>query len=182
MSGAVTLYESPVEMTHVIVAGNGCEDALNIVRSTMEVKKLFIHDTYADGFDCDFCKGTVLDSRFENTGNDALDFSGSRITVKNVTMKNIGDKGLSAGEESKVAGEDIFIEKSVIGVASKDLSEVYLKNIKLKDCEIGFAAYRKKSEFGGGKIKLESYDAVNVKKLHSHDEESKIIMPDDEAL
>jgi len=177
LTGAVTFYESDVEMTNVTISDNHCEDALNIIRSTFSIKELNINNTFADGFDCDFCKGKLFESYFYNTGNDGVDFSGSYIEIEDTRLETIGDKGISAGEQATLIVSDVHIEGAKIGVASKDLSKVKITRTHLKDCQEGFAAYRKKPEFGGGTINIKSYTEEGVKNLSTTDPESKINFP-----
>lgn len=177
LTGAVTFYESEVAFNTVTISHNLCEDALNLVRSKFEIVGLNINNTFADGFDGDFCKGTLSDSYLFKTGNDGLDFSGSRVSVENVRLDQIGDKGISAGEEAFLNVIGTSISNAQIGIASKDLSEVKVWNTSLKDCKQGFAAYRKKPEFGGGTIIVESYEAENVNRIYNADAESTITLP-----
>jgi len=177
LTGAVTFYESDVEMTQVTIANNHCEDALNIIRSTFSIKELNINNTFADGFDCDFCKGKLFKSYLHHTGNDGLDFSGSYIEVENTRLETIGDKGISAGEEATLIVTDVTIDGARIGVASKDLSTVKIVRMSLKNCQEGFAAYRKKPEFGGGVINVKSFTEEGVTNLTVTDLESIINLP-----
>ena len=179
MTGAVTFYESKVDLNEVIISGNLCEDALNLIRTDFSANRLHINNTYADGFDADFCHGKLTNSMFVNTGNDGIDFSGSTINVENLTLENIGDKGISAGEEATLTVKNATIDGAAIGVASKDLSIVELKNITLKNCNKGFAAYQKKPEFGPGTIKVKSYHAEAVKFLQIAENNSVIELPAD---
>ncbi|MEM9548064.1 MAG: hypothetical protein AAGA77_18935 [Bacteroidota bacterium] len=177
LTGAVTFYESDVEMTNVTISNNHCEDALNIIRSSFTIKELNINNTFADGFDCDFCNGKLFDSYFHTTGNDGVDFSGSYIEINDTRLETIGDKGISAGEQATLIVSDVHIEGATIGVASKDLSKVKITRVHLQDCQEGFAAYRKKPEFGGGTINVKSFTSDGVKNLTTSDPESKINMP-----
>lgn len=177
MTGAVTFYESDVDMTNITITGNLCEDALNLVRSDFSIQKLNINNTFADGFDGDFCKGKLWDSYLFDTGNDGLDYSGSFVEIDNVRLENIGDKGISAGEQATLVLNDVSITKAQIGIASKDLSKVSVSQTALIDCEQGFAAYQKKPEFGGGSINVESFTQDNVTRLTTADSKSKINMP-----
>ncbi len=177
LTGAVTFYESDVEMTQVTISKNHCEDALNIIRASFSIKELNINNTFADGFDCDFCTGKIFESYFHHTGNDGLDFSGSYIEVADTRLESVGDKGISAGEEATLIVSDVHIEGATIGIASKDLSKVKVTRVHLKDCQEGFAAYRKKPEFGGGTINVKSYTEEGVSNITVSDLESKINMP-----
>ncbi|MGB1206476.1 MAG: right-handed parallel beta-helix repeat-containing protein [Chitinophagales bacterium] len=176
LTGAVTFYEADVDIQHCVFTKNNCEDGLNLVRSNFEISFCTISHTFSDGFDADFCKGTIADSYFLATGNDGMDFSGSQITIKNCEVKQAGDKGISVGEEAKVTIVTATIDGAVIGVASKDLSVLAIKNIDLKNCKQGFAAYQKKPEYGGSNIVVKNYSAEQVKHLYQVEANSSLIL------
>lgn len=167
LTGAVTFYESDVEIDHCIFKNNVCEDGLNIVRSAFSLETSLISNTFSDGFDADFCKGTVKKVRFLNTGNDGMDFSGSVILITSAEVENAGDKGVSVGEDTDASINKISIKNSNIAVAAKDLSTLFIEFIDMEDCNQGFAAYQKKPEFGGAHIVVNQYEASNVKRLHN---------------
>ena len=80
----------------------------------------------SDAFDADFGQGFFERCVFYDIGADAIDVSGSDVQVRDVRMINLGDKGLSVGENSRVTGERIYIENADFGVASKDLSQAHI--------------------------------------------------------
>jgi len=162
VSGAVTFYESPVNLNYVTVSNNTCEDALNIVRTTFSMKNCTISNTQSDAFDGDFVTGTIDASNFTTLGNDAIDISGSDIIIKNVQISNAGDKGLSAGENSKMIIDNITISNSEIAVAGKDLSSITINNIKIKNTKLAFTAFQKKPEFGPSNITVKKVSFDNV--------------------
>ncbi len=177
ITGAVTFYESDVDMDHVTITKNSCEDALNLVRCKFKITKLNINHTKSDGFDGDFCTGTITDSYFYKTGNDGLDFSGSTVKIENVKLESIGDKGVSAGEEATLTLKNIIVNGAEIAVASKDLSRVTVDGIDIKNCRQGFAAFRKKPEFGGGFIDVKKFTCEDTKQPMIADSESEIKLP-----
>ncbi|WP_298893581.1 right-handed parallel beta-helix repeat-containing protein [uncultured Psychroserpens sp.] len=152
VTGAVTFYESPVDLEFVAVKNNKCEDALNIVRAKFTMNQVAISNTQSDAFDGDFVKGTISNCQFDYLGNDAIDVSGSDLIIRNVIISNAGDKGLSAGENSKMTIDTVEISNSEIAVAGKDLSVVDAKNLKISNTKLGFTAFQKKPEFGPSKI------------------------------
>jgi hypothetical protein len=178
MTGAITFYESPVDLTDCRFSNNSCEDALNIIRSDFMADRLHISNTYADGFDADFCKGSIKNSYATHTGNDAFDFSGSVISIENCHFTQIGDKGISAGEEATISIVSAVIDKAVIGVASKDLSQVEIDDIEVKNCNKAFAAYKKKPEYGPGTIRIKKYTESNNKFLELKENDSIIEFPE----
>ena len=98
----------------------------------------------------------------DNFGNDALDFSGSLAELKDITISGVGDKGLSAGEKSTINVNNLLVQKSEIGITSKDLSNVNIKNLNLDDVRLGIAVFKKKEEYGGASVNI---DILQQKKL-----------------
>lgn len=82
-------------------------------------------------------------------------------------MDHNGDKGISVGEESDVSIFNTSVSNAVIGMASKDLSVLFVQNITLSNCDQGFAAYQKKPEFGGGRIIVDKYKSTNIRRLYA---------------
>ena len=152
LTGAVTLYECDVLFDHCRFVSNHCEDALNTIRCIFDFNRSFVGHTFGDGFDADFCHGTVRKGSFAHTGNDGMDFSGSTITIESVDVEDAGDKGISLGEESTVVIESAHVRNSVIGIAAKDFTTVTVKSIQLKGNQTAFACYQKKPEYGPAQI------------------------------
>ena len=79
----------------------------------------------------DFSDGLIENTEFINSGNDAIDISGSNVQVNDVEIIKVGDKAISAGEKSLLKGENILIKDSEIAYASKDLSSIQVKIVLL---------------------------------------------------
>ncbi|MEL6924962.1 MAG: right-handed parallel beta-helix repeat-containing protein, partial [Bacteroidota bacterium] len=176
LTGAVTFYESDVDIYNSVFTGNNCEDGLNIVRSAFLLDGIIVSHTFSDGLDVDFGEGRILRSNFIETGNDGLDLSGSKITIVDCLMENCGDKGISVGEETTATIESAVVNNALIGVASKDLSRLTIQNIDLKNCQLGFTAYQKKPEFGGSRIEVQNYTAEGLKYLYKMPPGSTLFM------
>ena len=176
LTGAVTFYESPVQIFHSQVVGNRSEDALNIVRSEYTIDNTIFRKISADAFDGDFTKGKIANSTFVDIGNDAIDVSESVIDLQDVFINGAGDKGLSAGENSKMTVNHIDIKNAEIAVASKDLSDIAIQNINISDGEIGLTAYQKKPEFGAASIKVASLKMIGVNIPYLVEEQSTVVV------
>lgn len=153
LTGCLTFYESDVDITDAKLQNAHCEDALNIANSDLALKNVHFADTRADAFDGDFSTGRIHNSTFTNSGNDAIDVSGSTLAVSSVELISSGDKAISVGEASTLTGEDLVIAGGVIGVASKDLSSAKITNTTF-DRITGAAlmSYIKKPEYGPSSI------------------------------
>ncbi len=154
LTGAVNFYESDVIISKSQFIENKCEDALNTIRSDFEVNECLFENIFADAFDSDFCTGKVFESTFNFVGNDAIDFSGSKILIENCYISNISDKGISGGEASNISVFNTKVESSNIGIAAKDRSFVRVENSEIFNCNYGIVAFQKKPEYDRAKIIL----------------------------
>jgi hypothetical protein len=175
LTGAVTFFFADVKIRGLKVTGNSSEDALNLVNSEIDIENLHIADTPSDGLDVDFCKGKISKSYFLSTGNDALDFSTSTINLSEVKIKNAGDKGVSAGENSQIRGSRIRVDGAKFGFVSKDNSTLQVKDSTVKNAQIGFSVYVKKMEFGPARIALQDVKFESVKELYQLEKKSSAI-------
>jgi hypothetical protein len=153
LTGAVTFYESPVVISNVQFTRNRSEDALNIIRSDFEIDGSSFNGNSFDAFDSDFSTGNILDSDFFDSGNDAIDISGSVVNASYISINGARDKGLSIGESSEMTASHIEIANTNIAVASKDMSSVTIESVKISDSNIGLNAFQKKPEFGSASIR-----------------------------
>ncbi|MBL4706504.1 MAG: CotH kinase family protein [Flavobacteriales bacterium] len=152
LTGAVTVYKGTVTFEHCVFANNHCEDALNLINCSFEMTDCTVKSTFADGFDGDFCIGTIANSSFDNTGNDGLDFSGSIITITGSTITNPGDKAISGGEASTLSVDNCTITSAALGVVAKDQSKINIEQVNFNRCKIVYSAYQKKDEYGPAHI------------------------------
>jgi hypothetical protein len=158
LTGGVTFYRSDVEMDHCTFKNNQAEDSVNIIRSIFRIKDIKVINTLSDGFDSDFSEGTIEGGVFEDIGKagggDGLDISGSQVTIDNCRFRNISDKGLSVGEQSKVKATNLIIEHAGTGAACKDSSHLEIASCTINQAgNAGLMAYIKKpGQFGPAHI------------------------------
>ncbi len=174
LTGAVNFYESDVDINEVLFANNVCEDALNTIRSEFIVMNSNFTNTFADAFDSDFCTGLVEKVKFNNIGNDAIDFSGSVVDIKDCLITKAGDKGVSAGEGSTLTVYETRIEVANIGFASKDNSAIVLDNCSANQVNYGLLALQKKPEYGPASIKTSGFNSDGAKTLFLIERFSKL--------
>lgn len=154
LRGTVTFYEAEAKILHCQFIRNRGEDALNLIRCDFLVKFCLFDGAFSDSLDSDFCKGQIVQSVFLNSGNDAVDFSQSDIVLRGLRIVGAGDKGISAGEMSHVEGRKIYIENAAVAVASKDWSQVQLRNLRMEACSRNLEVYQKKPEYGPGSMEV----------------------------
>ena len=117
------------------------------------LNSVLIDSVVSDGIDSDFSDGIISNSKFVNVGGDAMDFSGSRVLIENSHAINIYDKAVSAGEGSSVKVENSIFENTGVGIASKDGSEVNVKDTNIFNYTL-FA--------GMSYVKKSFYDAPSI--------------------
>ena len=176
LSGAINFYESKVEIQHCTFQKNSCEDALNIIKTDFLVANCKFEDIFADAFDSDYCTGKLINTSFDRVGNDAIDFSTSKIKIDSCNIQNIKDKGISGGEGSTLWVSNTQITNCNIGTASKDLSEVYLTKVSIKDSKFGLVLLQKKPEYGPALIKTEGLTFINCENDFVIEKKSKVIL------
>ncbi len=178
LTGVVTFYESNVEIDHVKFANNHSEDYLNIIRSKFLIRDSLFVNSSGDALDIDFGEGTILNSRFESCGNDCIDFAGCKADIRNSVINGAGDKGMSVGEKSLVRIAASSVSNANIALAGKDMSKAVADQLRIRDSQIGFAAYQKKPEFGGAQIVARHTKMTNVGHQYVGDSQSRIVEND----
>jgi len=132
LTGGVNFYKSDVHIEKSRFEGNKSEDVLNIVHSKFKINNIEIMDAASDGFDADFAEGSVEGGLFQNIGKagggDAIDISGSIVTVDGTVFKEIDDKALSVGENSKMVASRVLIERTSVGAVAKDGSKLQISD------------------------------------------------------
>jgi hypothetical protein len=176
LTGAVTFYESDVDINNTLFYRNQCEDALNTIRADFSVSTTEFDNIYGDAFDSDFCEGTVSNCLFTNIANDAIDFSGSKILIKDTEIIEAKDKGISGGEESYLEVYNTHVLRSNIGFASKDLSMVKVFNSSVVDCNYGILLLVKKPEYGPANMIMTNTVIDNARTVHLIETGSKVIL------
>jgi hypothetical protein len=145
LTGGVNFYNSDLIAKNSTIKNIFAEDALNIVKSDFTLEKITITNAVSDAVDSDFSQGLITSSTFENIKGDALDFSGSMVTISLVETNNIGDKSISAGEQSNLYIEESRLRNTAIGITSKDGSQVTVTNSIIEDYDLfGVMSYVKK--------------------------------------
>ncbi len=176
VSGALTFYESRVNMDYVTMSGNRCEDGINIVRSKFNMTNTTFLNTQSDAFDGDFVTGKLSNCTFRNLGNDAVDVSGSTLNLANLKIVHAGDKAISAGEDSKVEVKQTSIYDSEIAIAGKDLSIIHAEDLVIKNCKLAFTAFKKKPEFGPSNIIANQVLLEGVQTEHLIENKSSLVL------
>jgi hypothetical protein len=148
LTGAVTFYESDVDIFYSEFLNNRSEDGLNTVRSDILIENCLFQNTLQDAYDSDFCTGAFRACTFRGTGNDALDVSTSQMVIEDCSFFDIHDKAVSAGEASTVAVKNLVADRVQTGLGAKDNSVLTASNVTISNADFALCTYQKKPEFG----------------------------------
>ncbi|MBM77827.1 MAG: hypothetical protein CL846_05040 [Crocinitomicaceae bacterium] len=178
LPSALTFYGGEVTINNSEFRDLYSEDAINTFRNKYSFSNSTIENTFSDAFDADFSFGSINNCSFINCGNDAVDISGGELDLNYSHFSVVKDKAISAGEESIMHVNNCTIEKSSLGIISKDLSKVNASNSSISNCEIAYCAFQKKGEFGPGSIVSTNNIESNCKKTHLIEFKSELSLND----
>src|SRR2546423_1292499 len=152
LPAGVTFYEAAVRLHNVAFSRNRTEDALNLVHSPFEIRDVSFADTYSDALDLDSSDGTIERLAFDNIGwlggGDALDLSGSRVTLDGFRGTRIVDKAVDLGELSQLTARNVEVTDAGAGAVAKDGSHLFLSGARFDGVREGLMTYVKKPEYG----------------------------------
>jgi len=176
LTGCANIFDSQFKNASIKSEGMICEDSVNIKNSIGNFKIIEINNSLHDALDLDFSKLDIQEVIINNAKNDCLDFSFGVYDIKNAKIKNCGDKGFSIGERSKLNLSNGYVALSEIGIASKDDAITNIGQIKISQIHTCLAAYKKKKEFQGSKIRVNNFKCDNFKTKKKADNFSEIII------
>ena len=147
-TGALAVHDGDVELSACRLHDCRSEDTLNIKNGHARVTdSLFAHSA-SDALDFDFVEGEITGCHFFDQGGDAVDLSGSTVTVADNRIERAGDKGISAGEACEVKITNNLILNSTFGIVVKDRTHATIDGCTLIGNQRALAAYAKKPFFG----------------------------------
>ncbi|EAQ66327.1 hypothetical protein MED121_06580 [Marinomonas sp. MED121] len=158
MTGCLNFYQTKFESVKVSAVDGACEDSVNIVNSNGNLDLIRITRAYADAIDIDFSEVKIDKVEVSGAGNDCFDVSGGHYNLNQVTLSNCGDKGISVGEKSQLNANNLVLDNAVLGVSSKDFSEVKINHAIFNSVGVCLEAMQKKQEFGGARLLVESLE------------------------
>lgn len=157
--GAVTFYESPVTFSGCSFSGRqGGGDLLNIVRADFTVNRAKFTDAPADAFDCGHCSGEISYSSFVKSGNNAISLTGAEVKLSNIFISQVGEKGLSAGQNSEVTARWMDIRRAGAAITSESRSKVMASDVQLLNNRIGISLSREHAAYGPAYASVERID------------------------
>ena len=165
LTGCLTIIDSSFKNIEIFANNLQCEDSINFIRSSGNIKKIDINSSYSDGIDGDFSNIKFEKIFVKNAKNDCLDLSYGSYVIQEAFLDNCGDKSISVGERSNVEIVSAQISNSNFGIVSKDESETYLEQGSFVNTRVCLSAYNKKQEFNGSIIRYKDINCDSTTTL-----------------
>ena len=179
LTGAITFYESDVDVISSKLSNNNTEDLLNIISSKFLIKDSTLNNTPSDAFDSDFSNGKIINTNFTNIKGDGVDISGTKLKMIGGRVENVVDKAISIGEISNFSGNKISISDVGAGIVSKDFSRSVIRNSEFKNITNAvYMSFQKKSEYGPAKLRVYNCKSSEYGNLFQMDQNSEIKIDD----
>ena len=158
----VNIINSNVEIIDSQIISSKSEDGINLISSISNIQNLKVQNIQSDAIDIDFGILNFSNIVCKDISNDCLDISGAKVVGEYIEGYNIQDKGLSFGENATGEISNLNFQKSKLGIAVKDGSNLKLSSYIFKDNEFDIAVFNKKKEYQGSSLTINNPD-TNIK-------------------
>ena len=175
LTGCLTFSNIALEKVSIQAIGSTCEDTINLINVSGNLRDINIENSYSDALDIDFSNVKINNIVISNSGNDCVDFSLGRYFVDDLNLNKCGDKGISIGEKSFAELKKLEVTTADIGLASKDSSITVVHNSLFNNVNTCVSAYNKKQEFDGSITKIKNLKCKNFQSKIELDARSKLI-------
>lgn len=149
-TGGFAVHDGDLRLQHCRFLNMQSEDAMNLKNGRIAMSDCIIRNSASDGIDLDFADGEVRANEFYDIAGDAIDLSGSTVTVTGNRCEHVGDKGISVGEDSHPIIANNLFSRCAIGISCKDLSFAKVTHCTFVNNKLAIEGKRKKPMFGGG--------------------------------
>ena len=162
LSSAITFDHSPVKFSHCFFGNSGKgESYLKITRSEFSVNNSQFHRSFRNAFIGKYSHGTIKNTRFSDSGNNAIDIISSQLSFENISIERASNHGLNVGAKSAVYGWKLKVQNTDVAVVCKDLSKVLINTASVKDSRIAYIAMQEQPEYGPANMEIEGSSSVS---------------------
>jgi hypothetical protein len=156
LTGCITFYKIKLKNINLKINDSYCEDAVNLVYSSGNIKDIEINNSQFDAIDVDFSNILINKVKINYAKNDCIDYSSGTYKINYADLNGCLDKGVSVGEKSNLSVEKLKIRNSKIGIAVKDSSSAKVNIYSANEISQCAMSYRKKKEFTGGELLIKN--------------------------
>ena len=154
LGGAVTFYESPVEISSSTFESNGAGRAVLAIRSRLTVDGSTLRDGPGDALGCDFCELEVTRSHILRFAGDAIEVSGGAGRLDDVEVEGAGGAGVRARAASELVAARLRVARAGFGVIAEDRAKLRVEDLHVRECTWASAALQGRSEPGPAELRI----------------------------
>ena len=181
LTGGINFYNSQININKLSAKNNKSgDDLINIINSKFEINNLYMENSLYDALDIDYSEGNISNIKCLNCGlnkgGDGIDLANSNVFIENAYISHSFDKGLSIGENTQANIKNLTVEQANVCIANKDGSYTKIKYAEVKNCNIGLAAFNKKSYYDISKLEISVVNFDNNVSNILRDSTNKIIL------
>jgi hypothetical protein len=133
LDGGLTFYKSDVDINNLVIQNVKSKDAINIVDSDFTINLIKIEKSALNALSIYSSRGILTNSNFLNIGGSMLNFSGSRVKVKNINGFIISNEAVIASNDSQIDIEDSSFFDIGTGLISKNGGTIHASNVSIKN-------------------------------------------------
>lgn len=147
--GGVAFYESAVILQHCRLLDSAAPAMIRVVHAHFEFTDSEFAGAAQNAFDSDSAEGRIAGCVFHDIIANAINAYGSEIAIQNTDLIRVYDKGILASRDSVVVIQALRAADVGIAIASRDMSYVNARDIRISQASIaGLAAYTGKEGYG----------------------------------
>ena len=175
--GAVTFYESPVTIYGCTFAGNRRGNSyLNIVRADLSIEHSRFTDVQANAFAGYYCTGSAGNVTFLNVEKDGIALTSAKMDLSNIFMGRIGNKGISAGEDTELSARWVDIRGAGVALAGEGRSKVALSDAQLLQSRVGISLSQELPGYEDTFASLSKVDIQGAETPYSVGKNSRLVV------
>ena len=179
--GQLSVYHQDLVLANTTLRAAAGEASLDATRSHVDIRDTAVLESAGDGVQLDRVEGTLRRTRVERSGagSDGLDISkGSDVAVEDSIIGEAGDECIEVGERSRLRLTGSLVRRCEVGLASKDLAEVDIRETAFFANGSSLAAYQNAAVFGPGRIVVADVLMLDARGASRRDEGSEIEQAD----
>ena len=89
LTGCLNFFNTKLDRVIINASFGKCEDTINIVNSSGNIKNVYVFSAFSDALDLDFSDLEIEKVYVKNVGNDCIDVSGGVYSIKNAQLSNL---------------------------------------------------------------------------------------------
>ena len=176
-SSAVTFLRSPVDIVSCTFSNHLGSDAyLKLIKSDFAISESRFENITGSALACRSANGSIVTSIFSGIERDALFLQSAKVDVSGVEMRNIGRIGIHADDKSRSSTSDLHVRNAETAIASKDGSDLSIRNVLVAESKIGLDVFEEEMEYGPAMISANKIDFVETDVPYRQTVESTLII------